>query len=151
MFIIGVDPHKGSHTATVLDATEEVIAEYRVDADAKQLERLLGWAQRFTPHRWALEGAGGTGALLARQLVAAGEHVVDVPATLTARVRLLEPGTQRQDWTQGANGWRVVAAHISTSEAARTVRRADGQRLNLTPMTPGPRRWWRCATPTSGP
>ncbi len=92
MFIIGVDPHKGSHTAAVLDATEEVIAEYRVDADAKQLERLLGWAQRFSPRRWALEGAGGTGALLARQLVAAGEHVVDVPATLTARVRLLDRG-----------------------------------------------------------
>ena len=42
--------------------------------------------------RWAVEGATGMGALLAQQLVAAGEHVVDVPAKLSARVRLLERG-----------------------------------------------------------
>ena len=47
------------------------------------------------PHRlpdervWAVESAGGLGRLLAQQLVAAGEHVVDVPAMLSARVRLL--------------------------------------------------------------
>ncbi len=32
------------------------------------------------------------GALLAQQLVAAGEHVVDVPPKLSSRVRLLERG-----------------------------------------------------------
>jgi transposase len=79
VFVIGVDPHKGSHTAAVLNATEEVIAECRVDADREQLARLSEWAELFVPRRWAVEGAGGTGALLARQLVAAGEHVVDVP------------------------------------------------------------------------
>ena len=57
MFVIGVDPHKGSHTAAVLNATEEVIAEYRVDADSTQLGRLLEWAEPFVPRRWALEGA----------------------------------------------------------------------------------------------
>ncbi len=40
MFVIGVDPHKGSHTAAALSSTEEVIAEVRIDADAKQLEHL---------------------------------------------------------------------------------------------------------------
>ncbi len=92
MFVIGVDPHKGSHTAAALSSTEEVIAEVRADADAKQLERLLEWAEAFSPRRWAVEGAGGTGALLARQLVAAGEEVLDVAPTLSARVRLLDRG-----------------------------------------------------------
>jgi transposase len=38
---------------------------------------------------WAIESARGLGQLLAQQLVAAGEYVVDVPPTLSARVRLL--------------------------------------------------------------
>jgi transposase len=38
---------------------------------------------------WAIEGASGLGYLLAQQLVAASELVVDVPATLSARIRLL--------------------------------------------------------------
>jgi len=109
MFIIGVDPHKGSHTAAVLNATEEVIAEYRVVADAKQLGRLLEWAKPFVPRRWALEGAGGTGALLARQLVGAGEHVVDVPPTLSARVRLLDRGRSDKTDPHDARAAAVVA------------------------------------------
>ena len=43
----------------------------------------------------AVESAGGLGYLLAQQLLAAGEHVVDVPATLAARVLL--SGTGRSD------------------------------------------------------
>ena len=43
MFVIGVDPHKGSHTAAVLNETEEVIAEISVEADHDQLQRLLKW------------------------------------------------------------------------------------------------------------
>jgi hypothetical protein len=66
VFVIGVDPHKGSHTAAVLETNEEVIAECRVDADGRQLGRLLEWAKPFAARRWAVEGATGTGALLAR-------------------------------------------------------------------------------------
>lgn len=40
---------------------------------------------------WAIEPAAGLGRLLAQQLIASGERVVDVPPTLTARVRLLGP------------------------------------------------------------
>jgi transposase len=38
---------------------------------------------------WAIESAGGLGKLLAQQLIGAGEHVIDVPPTLSARVQLL--------------------------------------------------------------
>jgi len=120
VFVIGVDPHKGSHTAAVLNTTEEVIAEYRVDADPKQLGRLLEWAAPFVPRLWALEGASGTGALLARQLVAAGEHVVDVPPTLSARVRLLDRG--RSDKTD---------AHDARAAAVVALRHADLQTVTV--------------------
>ena len=98
MFVIGVDPHKGSHTAAVLNTTEEVISEQRLERrPASSSNTFWSGPKPFVPRRWALEGASGTGALLARQLVAAGEHVVDVPPTLTARVQVAGPRSQRQD------------------------------------------------------
>ena len=90
MFMIGIDPHKGSHTAVVVDRSEAVLDTIRVTADRDQRDRLLAWAARFEPRTWAVEGASGMGAMLAQQLVAAGEHVVDVPPKLSSRVRLLE-------------------------------------------------------------
>lgn len=93
----------------MLNETEEVIAEISVEADHHQLHRLLEWAEEFTPRRWAVEGAGGTGALLARQLVAAGEEVVDVPPTLSARVRLLDRGRTAKTDAHDARAAAVVA------------------------------------------
>ena len=90
MVMIGVDPHKGSHTAVVLDGDESELGRLRVKANVKQCDQLLAWAEPFGPRVWAVESAGGVGYLLAQQLVAAGENVVDVPATLSARARLLD-------------------------------------------------------------
>jgi transposase len=92
VFIIGIDSHKGSHTAAVLDHCETVIGELRVSADRRQRDRLVEFAAGFTPRTWAIESASGLGALLAQQLVAAGETVFDVPPTLSARVRLVDSG-----------------------------------------------------------
>jgi transposase len=117
MFMIGVDPHKGSHTAVAVDRTEAVIDTVRVDADRDQRTRLLAWAARFEPRIWAVEGATGMGAMLAQQLVAAGEHVVDVPAKLSSRVRLLERGridkTDPNDARSAAIvAWRTPALNV---------------------------------------
>ena len=72
MFMIGVDPHKGSHTATAVDVNEVVVGEIRVDADRHQRDRLLAWAAAFEPRAWAIEGATGLGSMLAQQLVRRG-------------------------------------------------------------------------------
>jgi hypothetical protein len=85
VFTIGIDPHKGSHVAAVLDEDEEFLEELCVCADRHQREWLLKFAASYTPRVWAIEGARGLGALLAQQLVAVGETVVDVPAKLSAR------------------------------------------------------------------
>ena len=53
MFIIRIDPHKGSHTAVVVDCREAVVATIRVDADRHQRDRLVEWAARFEPRTWA--------------------------------------------------------------------------------------------------
>ena len=72
MFTIGIDPHKGSHVAAVLDHREVLLGEVRVRADRSQRDRLLAFAAPYTPRVWAVEGARGLGALLAQQLVACG-------------------------------------------------------------------------------
>jgi transposase len=92
MVLIGVDPHKGSHTAVVVDGEEHELARLTVRADRNQLRRLLTFAEPFGVRTWAIESAGGLGYLVAQQLVAAGEDVIDVPPTLAARVRLLGSG-----------------------------------------------------------
>lgn len=87
--IIGVDPHKATHTAVAIDGDEQLLARLYVVADRSQTQRLLVWAAPFAERRWAVESAGGLGKLLAQQLLGAGEDVLDVPPTLSARVRLL--------------------------------------------------------------
>ena len=60
-------PHKGSHTAVVIDQVETVLGEVRVRASAAQAGRLLAWAAAWPERTWVVEGAGGLGHLLARQ------------------------------------------------------------------------------------
>src|SRR6202050_2427521 len=90
--MIGVDPHKGSHTAVVIGPAEEPLGELRVRASAAQAGKLLEWAAAWPQRTWAVEGAGGLGHLLAQQLVAAGERVLDIQPKLASRVRLLQGG-----------------------------------------------------------
>jgi hypothetical protein len=90
--MIGIDPHKASHTAVAIDAAEEPLGQLRVRACAAQVERLLAWAQVWPERTWAVEGAGGVGHLLDWQLLSAGEPALDVPPKLAARVRLLATG-----------------------------------------------------------
>jgi len=90
--MIGVDPHKASHTAVAIDRAEQVLGELRVRSSGDQCQRLMSWAARWPERSWAIEGAGGLGYLLAQQLVAAGETVLDVQPKLGSRVRLLATG-----------------------------------------------------------
>jgi transposase len=95
--MIGIDPHKGSHTAVVIDSGEVVIDKIRVRTSANQSVRLREWASRYDVRCWAIESARGLGYLLAQQLVAAGERVVDVPPMMASRVRVLGSGRSQKN------------------------------------------------------
>src|SRR5215469_8751014 len=97
MVLIGIDPHKASHTAVAVDEQEVALGELTVRADRLQVERLLKWAVDFPDRLWAIESANGLGHLLAQQLLAVGEDVVDVPPTLAARVRVLGSGKSQKN------------------------------------------------------
>jgi transposase len=90
--VIGIDPHKRSHTAAAVDGGEHLLGQLRVQAMTRQSEVLMDWARRWPSRTWAIEGAHGLGYLLAQQLLAAGERVVDVAPKTAARVRLLDSG-----------------------------------------------------------
>ena len=107
--MIGVDPHKGSHTAVAVGAAEEPLGKLRVRASASQALQLMEWAAAWPERTWAVEGARGLGHLLAQQLVAAGERVLDVQPKLAARVRLLASGDTNKNDPNDARSAAIAA------------------------------------------
>src|ERR1039457_4242324 len=90
--MIGVDPHKGSHTAVVIDQAEVVLGQVRVRASAAQTQRLLAWAAPWPERTWAVEGARGMGYLLAQR-----EHPgEELPGVLAAGDDFLQRHRERQ-------------------------------------------------------
>ena len=120
--MIGAVPDEASHTAVAIGMAEEPLGQLRVRACVAQAERLLAWAQAWPQRTWAVEGAGGLGHLLAQQLLAAGEQVLDVQPKLGARVRLLSSGTSNNNDPDDA---RSVAVAALRSPACRQVRADD--------------------------
>jgi transposase len=98
MVIIGVDPHKRTHTASALEpGSHRVLATLQIEATLAGYRQLERWAARFDVRRWAVENARGLGRHLAQWLAARGEQVDDVPCTATARVRELSRGGRRKN------------------------------------------------------
>ncbi len=111
MVIIGVDPHKRTHTASAMEpASGTVLATLQIDASLGGYRQLLRWASSFDERRWAVENARGLGRHLAQWLVARGERVDDVPSTATARIRELSRGGRRKNDVIDASAAASVAA-----------------------------------------
>ena len=95
--IVGVDPHKRSVTLEVVDEDGKVAATGKFGTGNRDYRAMLAHVRRQWPdHRWAVEGAQGVGRPLAQRLLADGETVVDVPARLSARVRVFDTGNARK-------------------------------------------------------
>ncbi|MGI8515845.1 MAG: IS110 family transposase [Acidimicrobiia bacterium] len=107
--MIGIDPHKGSHTAVVVDDREVVIDQIRVKTTSDQLGQLRAWASGYEDRAWAVESARGMGYLVSQQLVAAGERVIDVPPMMASRVRLLGSGKSQKTDPNDARSVAIAA------------------------------------------
>jgi len=94
--VLGIDPHKKSHTAVAVEAaTGELAGELTVPATDRGHARLLAWARALAPERrFALEDCRHVSGRLERFLVARGESCVRVPPKLMA-------GTRRSARTRG--------------------------------------------------
>ena len=80
----------------------------RLRRDARRTPKT--WPERV----WAVEGSNGAGRPLAQRLLEDGEHVVDVPAKLAARVRLFDTGHNRKTDARDAHSIAVVAVRTKT-------------------------------------
>jgi transposase len=109
LVMIGIDPHKATHTAVAVDDDENVVDEFTLGASEDQVERLCDWASGFSKREWAVESVNGLGYLIARQLVAAGEAVFDVPPVLASRFRLLGSGRSQKNDPNDARSIAIAA------------------------------------------
>lgn len=92
MVVIGVDPHKHTHTAVAVDQLGRKLGQTTVAADEAGLLRLWVWAGRFGSDsgsvcRWAVEDGRGVAGRLVRTLIGMGAAVVWVPPKLMAQCR----------------------------------------------------------------
>jgi transposase len=108
--MIGIDPHKRSNTAVVLDPNEKVLARQRFTNDSAGYKELKAFGGSWKQRTWAVEGARGVGLSLAQRLAMEHEHVLDVPAFLSARVRALGGGSGRK--TDESDAYAVAVAGL---------------------------------------
>jgi transposase len=116
--VIGMDPHKRSATIEVIDEREVVRFQGRFGTDTDGYQQMLAAGRRFPERVWAVEGCAGIGRHVAQRLVADGETVIDVPAKLSARVRVFDTGQGRK--TDPVDAHSVAVAGLR-SPGLRTV------------------------------
>ncbi|MGC5258281.1 IS110 family transposase [Gordonia sp. DT218] len=98
MIVIGIDPHKSTHTATAVNsANNRDLGSVRIRSSFDDYAQLITWSKAWPDRIWAVENASGLGHHLTQWLVSRGEAVVDVPSTATARVRQLSRGGRRKN------------------------------------------------------
>jgi transposase len=107
--IIGMDPHKRSATIEVVDDRARVLAVGRFGTDTAGYADMLASGRRYPDRVWAVEGCNGIGKHIAHRLVHDGEVVLDVPAKLSAQVRVFATGNGRKTDPVDAHSVAMVA------------------------------------------
>lgn len=89
MVVIGVDPHKRTHTLVAVDAGGRELGEKTVEATTAGHLAALRWAHTGYGRDvvWAVEDSRAMTARLERDLLDAGQTVIRVPTQLMARTR----------------------------------------------------------------
>ena len=166
--VVGVDTHKDSHTAAVLDArTGGVQGQDTVHASRDGYDALIELADEHSApgdRAWAIEGTGSYGAGLAEHLSARGEWVIEIDRpTRPARrdgaksddldaVRAAREALARHRWAAPrARGAReAMRVLVTTRQAAvRDRTRAINALKAMVVSAPGPLRE-RLRTATTG-
>lgn len=125
--VIGVDTHADTHTAAVVSTINgAVLATVTVVADADGYTQLLTWAEQHGGLRaWAIEGAGGYGAGLARHLAEAEETVLE----LDRPARPARRGGRKSDVIDAERAARDALARTRLAEPKTGPERAALQAL----------------------
>ena len=125
MRVAGIDSHKATLAACLIDQVGQAVAEQTFANDPAGFEALLAWlGEHGGVDRIGLEGSAGYGAAAARYLLAAGERAVEVPPQLSHRERIRTRRAGKSD-----PGDALAIARVTAREdALPPVRRPDATR-----------------------
>src|SRR5438067_2239501 len=110
--VIGMDPHKRSATIEVMAGDEAILGGGRFATDAAGYAAMLARVRQWPERVWAVEGCQGIGGHLAGRLLADGEQVIDVPAKLSARMRVFATGQGRKTDATDAHSVALAATRM---------------------------------------
>jgi transposase len=117
--ILGVDTHKDTHVAAVLNPVGVLLDSRCFAATAAGYQQLLGWVQAFgTPRRAGVECTGSYGAALSRHLQTAGVQVFDVNQS--------DKATRRRRGKTDAIDAEAAARAVLAGRATATAKTGDG-------------------------
>jgi transposase len=127
--IIGVDPHRRTFTATLLDQRGGQIGNAHFPNTRDGYKAGLAWAAEYGPiGRWGIEGTGGLGRPLAEFLVERGHDVRDVPPHRTSARRR----GRHEGKTDRLDSHRIAVETQTNSRLARAFKNAESTGPNST-------------------
>jgi transposase len=109
--IIGMDPHKRSATIEIVDDQGRIVATGRYGTDKIGYADMVKTGRGFPDRIRAIEGCNGIGKHIAHRLVHDGETVLDLPAKLSAQVRVFATGNGRKTDPVDAHSVTMAALH----------------------------------------
>jgi len=119
VIVVGIDPHKQTHTAVAVDrATGGVLAELTLRARTPGFERLVAWARGLDAERlFAVEDGRHVSGALERHLIARGERSVRVPPRMMGESRRVDRIRGKSDPIDATAVARAALAHPDLPEA----------------------------------
>ena len=120
---VGIDPHRKTLTATVLDGRGGTVATASFKVSGVGHRALLEWATGFGPvRRWGIESASGLGRHTAIFLIEQGHDVRDVCPTRTAE----QSRRRRQGKTDALDSLRIAREVQADPDLPVAFKRAPG-------------------------
>lgn len=104
----GVDTHKATHHAAVLNVEGHLLQEHEFTTGSAGCTALAAWLGQWTVARVGVEQSGTYGASLARELTSAGHQVIDV--------------NRPEAWVRAGQGKSDPIDAVMAAEAVRTGR-----------------------------
>ncbi len=119
MIVIGIDPHKQTHTAVAVEqATGRVLGELTVKARTPGFERLVTWARSLDVERlFAVEDGRHVSGHLERHLIARGERSVRVAPMMMGQARRADRVRGKSDPIDATAVARAALAHPDLPQA----------------------------------
>jgi len=112
VIVVGIDPHKQSHTAVAISAvTGEIVGERTVSARDAGHMRLVGWLVGMQVTRVGIEDVRHVSGRLERALIESGLVVVRVPPGLTGQARRTGRTRGKSDSIDATAVARATLAH----------------------------------------